>query len=48
MATNTSGSNNTIIGSHADVSADNLTDATAIGANAVVDAGNKIRLGMIM
>ena len=33
------------MGYQANVSAGNLTNATAIGANAVVDASNKIRLG---
>jgi hypothetical protein len=39
------GSNNTAIGMGADVSLGDLTNATAIGANARVDASNKIRLG---
>ncbi len=39
------GNSNTAIGSGSDVSANNLSNATAIGANAVVDASNKIRLG---
>lgn len=42
---NTTGSSNTAIGAQADVSVGNLTNATAIGAGAVVDASNKIRLG---
>jgi len=37
--------NNTALGFEADVSAGNLTNATAIGAFAMVDASNKIRLG---
>ncbi|MBI2999244.1 MAG: hypothetical protein HYY46_12495 [Deltaproteobacteria bacterium] len=45
LSNNTTGSNNTALGVLADVSAGNLTNATAIGANAVVDASNKIRLG---
>jgi hypothetical protein len=39
------GNNNTGIGVGANVSAGFLTNATAIGFNAVVDASNKIRLG---
>src|SRR5207247_9058737 len=35
----------TAIGSYADVSAPDLSNATAIGAGAVVDASDKIRLG---
>lgn len=42
---NTTGGSNTAIGYDADVSAGNLSNATAIGANATVDASNKIRLG---
>lgn len=42
---NTTGSYNTTIGSRADVLSGALTNATAIGANAVVDASNKIQLG---
>ena len=41
----TNGSNNTLIGYDADVASNAITNATAIGANAVVDASNKIRLG---
>ena len=41
----TTGSNNTLIGYDADVASNAITNATAIGANAVVDASNKIRLG---
>jgi hypothetical protein len=37
--------NNTAIGAGANVSTGNLTNATAIGFNATVDASNKIRLG---
>lgn len=43
--TNTTGSNNTAIGYLADVSTGALTNATAIGNGAVVNASNKIRLG---
>ena len=42
---NTTGNYNTAIGALADVSAGNLNNATAIGANAFVNASNKIRLG---
>src|SRR5262249_54086004 len=42
---NTIGAANTAIGTNADVSAGNLTNATAIGFGAVVDASNKVRVG---
>jgi hypothetical protein len=42
---NTTGSFNTGIGNSADVSAEDLTNATPIGNGAIVDASNKIRLG---
>jgi hypothetical protein len=42
---NTIGDNNTAIGFTADVGAAGLTNATAIGAGAIVDASDKIRLG---
>jgi hypothetical protein len=42
---NTTGSFNTAIGRAADVLTGDLTNATAIGANALVNASNKIRLG---
>ncbi|MGH7209053.1 MAG: tail fiber domain-containing protein [Nitrospiraceae bacterium] len=45
LRSNTTGSNNTGLGAEADVVAGNLTNATAIGAQALVDASNKIRLG---
>jgi len=51
LSSNITGGNNTVfagntgIGFAADVSADNLNNATAIGAGAVVNASNKIRLG---
>jgi hypothetical protein len=45
LYTNTTGNNNTALGFRADVFAGDLTNATAIGANAVVNASNKIRLG---
>jgi hypothetical protein len=43
--TNTTGNFNTLIGDNADVGVDGLTNATAIGANAVVSADNSIVLG---
>ena len=42
---NVTGTNNTAVGYGSDVSSSNLTNATAIGANATVNASNKIRLG---
>lgn len=45
LATNTSGSFNTALGYKADVSANNFTNAIAIGANAIATASNKIQLG---
>jgi hypothetical protein len=42
---NTTGDFNTAIGANADVSAGNLTNATAIGNGAIVNASNKVRLG---
>ena len=42
---NTTGSDNTAIGYRANVTSGDLSNATAIGANATVDASNKIRLG---
>jgi hypothetical protein len=42
---NTTGSYNTAIGVNANVSVGYLVNATAIGAEALVDASNKIRLG---
>jgi hypothetical protein len=41
----TAGSGNTAIGVAAGVSDGNLTNATAIGASALVNASNKVRLG---
>ena len=43
--TNSTGSNNSLIGKNADVASNNLTNATALGYNAIVNASNKIRLG---
>jgi hypothetical protein len=42
---NTTGSNNTFIGYMAASSAADLTNATAIGNGAIVDASNKVRIG---
>ena len=44
---NITGSNNTILGNAADVGANSLTNATAIGANAVVSQSNSLVLGSI-
>ena len=41
----TTGSNNLLIGMQADVSLNNLSNAIAIGYDAIVNASNKIRLG---
>ena len=43
--TNVTGSSNTFIGNNADASANNLINATAIGANAQVGASNSLVLG---
>jgi hypothetical protein len=43
--TNTTGSYNTLMGNGADVSSAALTNATAIGYSAVVNASNKVRIG---
>jgi hypothetical protein len=45
LRTNTTGTLNTAIGIEADVASGGLTNATAIGAGAIVNASNKIRLG---
>ena len=45
LNSNTTGYYNTAIGYGADVSGNNLTNATAIGANAQVNASNKVRIG---
>ena len=42
---NTTGSSNTLIGSLTNVGASNLTNATAIGANALVSQNNSLILG---
>jgi trimeric autotransporter adhesin len=44
---NTTGSSNSLFGAYTDVSADNLTNATAIGARAYVSASNALVLGQI-
>ncbi|HRT48763.1 MAG TPA: tail fiber domain-containing protein, partial [Bacteroidales bacterium] len=43
--TNTVGNNNTIVGGNANVSSNNLTNATAIGYGATVNASNKVVIG---
>lgn len=45
MLSNTTGTQITAIGANANVSTDGLTNATAIGAGAVVNASNKVRIG---
>jgi len=45
LYSNIIGSFNTAIGANADVTVDGLNNATAIGAKAVVDASNKVRIG---
>jgi Chaperone of endosialidase len=45
LRSNTTGATNTAIGYEADVKFGDLSNATAIGAGAIVDANNKIRLG---
>ena len=42
---NTTGSHNTALGHGANVSTGNLTNATALGSNAIVNASNKVRIG---
>ncbi len=42
---NSTGSNNTLVGRLADVAVDGLTNATAIGAGATVNASNRLVLG---
>jgi len=41
----TSGTNNTFLGEGADATVGNLSNAVAIGADAIVDASNKVRIG---
>lgn len=43
--TNTGGQGITTVGYNSDVSLPNLTNATAIGSGAIVDADNKVRIG---
>lgn len=47
LLTNQSGESNTALGVRADVGVDGLTNATALGANAVVCASNTVVLGSI-
>ncbi len=44
-STNTTGDWNTILGPYADVVSSNLTNATAIGNDAVVSGSNRVRIG---
>ncbi len=41
----TTGNNNTFLGTYSDAAADNLTNATAIGYSATVDASDHVRIG---
>ena len=43
--TNTTGNSNTLLGYFADVGSNNLTNATAVGANTIVQASNSLILG---
>jgi len=45
LFSNTTGNYNTALGNNADISTGGLFNATAIGANAIVDASNKVRVG---
>jgi hypothetical protein len=45
LFTDSISSNNTAIGAFSDIAADGLTNATALGFNAIVDASNKVRIG---
>ena len=45
MTGNTTGTFNTAVGYNADVTANNLSNATAIGYNAAVNASNKVVIG---
>ena len=45
LQSNEAGDNNAAFGSFADVTSGNLSNATAIGYNAKVDASNKVRIG---
>jgi trimeric autotransporter adhesin len=45
MISNITGNYNTALGSYADVSTDGLSNATAVGYDAIVDASNKVRIG---
>ncbi len=46
--TNTVGSYDTFVGAFGNPAVENLTNATAIGANSVVDASNHVRIGDIL
>ncbi len=45
LSTNAKGNYNIGLGESANTSSDNLTNATVIGYNAIVDASNKVRIG---
>lgn len=45
LHSNGAGNYNTAIGSYANVSTDNLSNTTALGYNAIVNASNKVRIG---
>ena len=45
LETNTSGTNNTVLGTQADVASGGLSNATAIGAQAIVGESNALVLG---
>ena len=45
MTDNTTGNNNTAIGFNASVGSNNLTNATAIGANTTVNVSNAVVIG---
>jgi hypothetical protein len=45
LSTNTTGGYNTGVGAYSDVATEDLSNATAIGANTLVNSSNKIRLG---
>jgi len=45
LQSNTTGSANSAFGTGADVSTNNLSNATALGANAFTNASNKVRIG---
>lgn len=45
LTNNTTGNDNTVLGYRANTSSGGLTNATAIGADALVNASNKVRIG---